>query len=72
MQNYTPEQTEDINTRMTEFVKEYQDLTKKWQMDFLGLPIYIPTSSSSFGTSINLRPVDTKYMSKPTPFKLAE
>ena len=55
---------------MTDFVKEYQELTKKWQIDLFGFPIYIPTKENGFVTNIDLRPVDTKYLSKPTPFKL--
>lgn len=63
-------QSEESQKRIENFVKEYGDLVKKYDVDFIGYPSFLPVTNSAWGINISLQPTDTKNLSKPTPFKL--
>lgn len=65
----TLEQQTDIDTRITQFTKDYQELVTKHQIDFYCYPQFIPTKEGTFSVIPQMRPIDTKYAPTISPIQ---
>ena len=59
---------EEQQKRAQAFLDEYEELTKKHNMDFANYPMYIPDGQGAFRTIIQSTPVDTSNMPTKSPF----
>lgn len=65
----TQEQEKDIEKRLEDFMKDYTDLTKKYQINFYSFPQFVPDKDGTFKISVITQPGDTKYRSIPSPLQ---
>lgn len=63
----TPEQQEDVDTRVAEFMKRYHENVEELQVDLIRYPQYIQVGPEEFATRVSLQPLDKKYMPVPSP-----
>lgn len=68
MEPLTPEQQEDITTRVTEFRQRYLDNVAELEVDFVCFPQYQQQPEGYFVTVPNMQMVDKRYMPVPSPF----
>ncbi len=68
-QKITPEQQQDINSRVDEFKKEYLALVEKFQVDFVAYPQYVQVQGGGFVTLANMQILDKKYLPTPSPIQ---
>jgi hypothetical protein len=64
----TPEQIEDIKQRKEFFLKEYDELSKKYQLEHVSGPILTTIGPNLFGITMISDVRDTKYLPTPSPF----
>lgn len=69
MEKLTPEQQEDINTRVEAFRKDYSSLVEKYQVDFITYPQFARHEQGFFGVISQMMVVDKKYAPVPSPFQ---
>lgn len=62
----TKEKTE-AETRLEGFRKEYLDLVKKYDVDFISYPQYTQTEDGAYATVIGMKLVDRKSIPVPSP-----
>ena len=71
MHEYTPEQTSDFQTRAKNFTEEYEklykELLKKFEVEFIYLPVTIPSKSGGYELSVNMQIGDLKYKAPISP-----
>jgi hypothetical protein len=65
----TDEQKSDTQSRKDSFIKEYEALVEKYQVDFAYLPLYVPVGVGIFSTSLRVELQDKKYLSTPSPIQ---
>lgn len=68
MNERTPEEKADIDTRIAEFLKRHESNTKELEIDFATFPQFVQTAGGAYATSVSIIPMDLKYRSKPSPF----
>jgi hypothetical protein len=61
-----PYKQKDIETRTEKFLREYEDLCKKHQIQLVAYPQFVPTGVQGFAVGANISPLDRKYTSIPT------
>ena len=64
----TEEQVKDVDARINAFMKDYEELTKKHEVDFVSYPVWLPTATGAFETRMQTSPVDRKYVPVKSPF----
>lgn len=67
--HYTTEQQEDIKTRVTAFMEEYNTLIKKYDVQIASYPAFQSIPNGMYGVSVELGPLDTKYLPTPSPIQ---
>lgn len=67
MEPITPEQQEDINSRVEEFKKRHLANVEELMVDFVHFPQYVQIGPAVFGTQNTLQIVDKKYAPIPSP-----
>lgn len=68
-QDITPEQQEDIDTRVAEFVKRHHANVEELEVDFVNFPQYVQFGPGIFGTQSTIHPMDKKYAPVPSPMQ---
>lgn len=68
MEKLTEEQQKDVEERIGAFMKDYEELIKRHQIDFVSYPVWLPTATGIFETRIQTSPMDRKYMPVKSPF----
>lgn len=59
----------EIQGRVDEFKKEYQELIKKYEVDLASYPMFVPRKDGTFGIAVSVQVVDTKYRPAPSPLQ---
>lgn len=54
----TPGASTEFSKRVDDFLREYQDLTKKHQIDFAQFPMFVPDDKGGFRVVMQSTPVD--------------
>ena len=61
MSKTAPVPAEDFQSRVDAFLKEYVELTKKYEIDYASYPVYVPDGNKGkFDTLIQTVPVDMR------------
>lgn len=68
MNEITPEQQKDIDTRVAEFLKRHGDNVKELEVDFAMIPVPVQVMPSVYAMQVKAMPIDSKYAAKPSPF----
>ena len=69
MQELTQEQKTDVEERKKEFLEKYTSLTEELHMDFVSLPMWMPTGPGTFSLIINAQLQDKKYLAPLSPIQ---
>lgn len=69
MDKLTPEQQADIDTRVEAFRKDYLEVVKKHECDFVCYPAYARDERGFFVTVAQMIIIDKKYLPTPSPFQ---
>ena len=59
---------EEDKKKIDEFLKEYGELVKKHEVDFINFPMYQPNKDGHWETVIQTRPISTKGQPVKSPF----
>lgn len=61
-------ETNDSQKRIEEFMNRYGALVKELDVDLVNYPVFVPTEDNTFSVSIQVRPMDLRGDSVPSPF----
>ena len=62
-------QVKDIDERRDAFKKEYEELCRKYSVEIMTMPNFVPTPDGTFGVVVAADFVDLKYRT-PSPLKM--
>lgn len=62
-------QVKDIDERRVAFKKEYEELCRKYNVEIMTMPNFVPTQDGTFGIVVAADFVDLKYR-MPSPLKM--
>ena len=57
-----------MENKIQEFLKEYGELTKKYNVDFAAFPVYMPNEKGTFDLTIQTQPIDLSERKKKKGF----
>jgi len=55
-----PEETEELKKRKDDFMEEYKALIDKHGVDFVALPVFVPTQSGVFEVRLQMSLANTR------------
>lgn len=64
-----PFDKKESDTRKKQFLEAYDELVKKYQVELLAMPQYVPSGQHGFNTSIVMIPIDKKDRPVPSPLQ---
>lgn len=69
MPTLNAEQQKDVEERRAAFKKEYEALCRKYSVEIMTMPNFVPTQAGFFGVVVAADFVDLKYRT-PSPLKM--
>ncbi len=62
-----PFQEKESKDRIMKFMKAYDELVAKYQVELMAYPMYVPSGQKGFNTTASMMPIDRKTQAVPSP-----